>query len=531
MKIKKQTFLQGSLILLGANLIVKVVGAFFKIPLSRIIGREGMGLFNTAYNIYASLFVIATAGLPVAVSKMVSESITRGNPREARRIFRIAFFILSLLGLAGSVLFYFGSGWLAEAIGDPLSAGGIRAIAPAVLLVAMVSAFRGFFQGNQNMIPTAISELMEALGKLGAGLLFAAMLISLGIEPAATGAIRGVVIGTFLAFLVMLVIYISNAKHFQEMIERSASKSVNSIRRLAATMVAIAVPITIGASVSSLTNLIDTAMIRTRLQEIGFTMDRARELYGAYSGYAVTMFNMPIAILTALSMSVVPAVAGALAVGRYDEARRNVVSAVRISMLFSIPCAVGLSVLAGPVLHLLFRDSFAANMLSILAYGVIFVSAVSVTTAVLQAAGRVYIPVVNMLIGGVVKIIINYTLVGNPDINITGAPISTNICYGIIAVLNLLAVARVLKVKYDYMGSFIKPGISAAAMGAVVYLAYFHLPRILNSQSITALISILIGMVVYLAVLIALGGLDKSDLLMMPKGEKIIKIMQKLKLM
>ncbi len=531
MKVKKQTFLKGALILLVTNLIVKVVGAGFKIPLARIIGPEGMGLFNTAYNIYAGLFVIATAGLPVAVSKMVSESMAKDNPREARRIFRIAFVLLGVLGLAGSVSLYYGAEWLAAAVGDSLATNGIRVIAPAVFLVSMVSAFRGFFQGNGNMTPTAVSELAEAGGKMAAGLIFAMMFINSGIEAAATGAIQGVTVGTLLAFLVMAFIYLSNKKHFNEFILKSNNKKTTSARKLTGTMLAIAVPITIGASVSSLTNLIDMAMLRTRLQDIGFSVTHARMLYGAYSGYAVTMFNMPVAILTALSMSVVPAVAGALAVKNYDDAKRNVVSSVRISMLFSMPCAVGLSVLASPVLSILFNDTFSADMLSVLAYSVVFVSAVSVTTAILQAAGKVYIPVVNMLIGGVVKIAVNYVLVGNPEININGAPISTNACYAIIAVLNLIAVARVTGVKYDYPGSFIKPAVAAAGMGAAVVLIYGQLTRITDSRSILLLLSISAGVVVYLGILVALGGLDKSDLMMVPKGDKIVNLLQKLKMM
>ena len=545
---KKQTFLKGALILVCANALVKVIGAVFKIPLANLIKPDGMGLFNTSYIMYTFMFVVATAGFPTAISKMVAESLAIGKQREADRIFSVAIVLLAIVGIIGSSALYFGATGFAKLIGNERAYLGIMAIAPAVLCVALMSSFRGYFQGHQNMYPTAISEVIEALGKLVIGYMLAAFLINKSIELAAAGAVFGVTCGTFLSFSALLIMYMINKR---KRVSRPL-ESMRSYKQIAKELVLIAVPITFGASVASLTNVIDMVTVMRRLQSIqqvsegfitkynslidysqftgGIYQGLANSLYGLYSGYAVTLFNMPLIIFVALAMSVVPAIAGAIARGDDSIARKTTESAIRITLLFAIPCAIGLSILAGPILLLLFKSSLAGSLLQKLAFAVLFVSLLSVTNAILQAYGKMYIPLINMLIGGIIKVIINYNLVAVPSINIEGAPIGTLVCYFSIICMNFFWIIKITGAKFGIKDFFVKPLVSAGAMAiAVTFL--FNLLSARIGVKLATLPAIAFGGIVYLLMILLVGAIKQEDIEMLPHGREFATMLRKVHLL
>ncbi len=577
MKLKKQTYLEGAATLIFANIVVKVIGALFKIPLANILKEEGMALFSTAYNFYTVLFVIATAGLPVAVSKMVSESIAKGNHKEVNKIFKAAVSLLSMLGIIGAVILFFGAKTFSLSAGSEGSYLGIIAISPAIFFVAVLSSFRGYFQGMSNMVPTAISEVIEALGKLLIGLVLAYFLMPSGIVAASCGAVLGVTAGTFFAGLFMIGAYIVN-KNKLKATTITQSYEIRSTKAIFVLLLKIAIPITIGAAVSSVTNVIDMMMIRKRLQTILVTQEifttlteyygldasvvtigkliaqkPSEILYGAYSGFAIPMFNLPPTIVTALSMSIVPAISGAFAIKNYKEAQKLTESTLRITTLFSMPCAVGLSVLSSPILLVVYNNIRSQHMLFILAFAVIFVCLVSVTTAILQATGNVMMPVYNMAAGGIVKIVTNYILIGKDVINIGGAPISTLLCYLTIATLNILAIKKVINPKLSFMDNLIKPVISSIVMGVSAFYTYniaagvvgaprfplaLTLKFIEENAPITPVLSgerfktiialgaaISVAVLVYMIMIFLVKAIKKEDILMMPKGEKLYKLL------
>jgi len=579
--LKKQSYLQGAAVLVFANLLVKAIGALFKIPLANIIEEEGMALFSTAYNLYACMFVIATAGLPVAVSKMVSASLARHNYTETKKIFKAAVTLLTLIGIAGSLVLFLGAKAFSNYVESAQSYLSIIAIAPAVFFVAVLSAFRGFFQGFSNMVPTAMSEVAEALGKLIIGLLLAYLLMPSGIVNASAGAVLGVTAGTFFACLIMIVTFLVKKKEMYGLREVNPAES-RSTKAIFIELAKLAVPITIGAAVTSLTNVIDMAMIRQRLQTIPVTQDiftmltefynrpageavigkflqekSAEILYGAYSGYAIPMFNLPPTIVMALSMSVVPGISAAYAMKNHKEVKLLSESTLRITTLFSLPCAVGLSVLSQPILITVYNNARSAPLLTVLAYAVIFVCLVSVTTAMLQAAGKVMIPVRNMAIGGVVKIITNYVLIAIPSVNIGGAPISTTLCYVTIAVLNIISVKKILKPDLSISSMVIKPIIAAAAMGISAGLCYHFSANLLGAEAfvfnadfmpqfapvtpvaasvrlkviIALIISMAVAVIVYAVMVFALRLIKREDVAMLPKGQLIVRLMDKLHLL
>ena len=574
--IKKQSFMEGAAVLIIAHLVVKIIGACFKIPLANILQETGMAYFTRAYNLYAALFVMATAGLPVAVSKMVSESLARNNVSESKKILHSAVILLSVIGAIGTAVLFFGAKLLSSS--SPGSYLSIVTISPSILFIAILSAFRGYFQGHSNMIPTAYSEVIEAISKLVIGLLGAYLLMSISTEVAAAGAISGVTIGGLLALLFLLYSYFKNKSNTvatSDAPSRSKSKIILQL-------LLIAVPITIGAAVMSLTNVIDTFMINFRLSAI--TVDEniyktlteffgiayedvkigakisssaADVLYGSYSGYAMSLFNLPPSIVTSISMSIVPAISAALAVKDKVQSKLLTESSVRITTMFALPCAIGLSVLSSPILICLYNNNRAQDTLAILSLSIVFVCIVSVTTAILQASGKVFIPVINMLIGGLFKAVSNYILIAIPALNIGGAPISTFGCYLIIAILNISAVMRIIKPNFNLKDFIIKPLFCAIVMGVVVFFVFNVSAQILGcpeisikvnfltqSAPVTPLISaarlktiialgisILFGVIAYFISMGITRAFFEDDIKMLPKGKKIASLMHKIKLL
>ncbi len=568
--------MEGAAVLVIAHLVVKIIGACFKIPLANILHETGMAYFSRAYNLYAAIFVMATAGLPVAVSKMVSESLAKENYQESKKILHSATILLTIIGAIGTAVLFFGARFLSK--GSPGSYLSIITISPALLFIAMLSAFRGYFQGHSNMIPTAYSEVIEAVSKLVIGLLGAYFLMSVSSEVAAAGAISGVTIGGLLALL-FLVFFYFKTKPSKRLTDATESRKMSTI---VARLLLIAVPITIGAAVMSLTNVIDTFMINLRLSSITvdesifktlteyfgvsakdviigekITSNAADVMYGSYSGYAMSLFNLPPSIVTSISMSIVPAISAALAIKDKAQSRLLTESSIRITTMFALPCAIGLSVLSSPILICLYNNSRAENSLSLLALSIIFVCIVSVTTSILQASGKVFIPVVHMLIGGVVKAVSNYFLIAVPFLNIGGAPISTFICYFVIASLNISAVIRVIKPAFNVKDFIIKPLISTVVMGVVVYSVYNICAAVLGCPEISLTlnfltdiqpvtpvagairlktiislgVSILLGVISYVLSMGAVRGFFEDDIKMLPKGTKICRLMKKIKLL
>lgn len=525
-KNSNKTFMKGAAILLLANLLVKIIGAGFKIPLTYLLDERGMGLFTTSYTIYTLLFIVATAGLPVAVSKMVAESAAKNRRLEIKKILESSFLLLGIIGVLGFVILFFSADNLAGYTGSIEAAPGIRALAPAILFVALMSAFRGFFQGHQDMIPTAISEVTEALGKLVIGYTLAYLLIDKGVEYASAGAVFGVSMGAALGFISLLFLYIKRKD------KRDFSSGVSESKRrreLIKKIIVIAIPITIGACVFSLTTVIDMLMIQNRLRFAGFTEERALALWGSYSGYSVTIFNMIPTLITCISISVVPAIAKAYAVRNYEDAQNTTAMGMKTTILFSLPCAVGIALLARPILNIVFKNTNAAPTLQILGYAVVFVSLVLVTNAILQATGKTWVPVWHMAIGGIVKVIINFFLVGNPDININGAPIGTNLCYIIILVLNIISIGKIIGIKLNLSDAIFKPLISVTAMGIVTMVLYQLVDG--SGRLFEAVVPIAGGAVIYFAMLFALKAINDEDIKMLPAGERILIKLKNIKLM
>lgn len=526
--------MQGAMILVAGTLIAKLISAGFKIPLQHLIGNTCMGIFNSAYQYYTVMFVVATAGVPVALSKLISEASALGRGREVGRIARLAAAAFLTFGALCSLALYGAAGWIADASNNPMALSAIRAIAPAVFFVSVVAVVRGYFQGLSNMTPTALSQIVEAAGKVVLGLFFASRAAAAGLDDPTTAAcaILGVTVGEALAALAMLGYAGVHRRRAQPAL---LSDVCRSYRELARVLLLTVVPVTLTSSVTSVTTLVDTAMLVSRLQEIGYTLTEANALYGVYTGQAFTMFNFPQTLITALATAVLPALAGAYAQQNHTMASRNMGSAMRIAMLIALPSCVGYFVLAHPIIDLLFADdaifeknpmldpSLGGSLLRILALAIPCVALVGLSNAILQAIGQVRVPVLTMLLGGVCKIVLNYTLVGRPGVNIYGAPVGTIACYTLIAALNLLWLRRYIRLPgIDKL--FVRPFAACIGMGAAAVITHRLLEEMLGGVAVLAAIAA--AGATYLALLLALSALEREDILLLPGGKKLVKLLR-----
>lgn len=521
---QSQNFLGGVAVLAAAAVIVKLISAVYKIPLGNILDDEGMGHFNMAYNVYNFLLQLSTAGFPLALSKLTSEALALGRGNQVRRQFRVAAGLFFVLGLTASAIMFFGAAPLSELMHDSLAYYPIRVLSPAVFFVCLIGCCRGYTQGRGNMVPTGLSQILEAACKLvvGLGLAWYVMkVLRAPVEIGAAAAIFGVTTGSVVAMLVLGVWLLRHRLrgNFDDRPDGSGA----ILKRL----LIIGVPITAGSSVMSIITLVDQTVVMARLQNaLGFAEDAAAALYGQYT-FGMTLFNLPPTFVYPVTISLIPAVSAALTRKNDLQAHRLISSSFRLIAMLALPAGIGLSVLAGPILQLLYpavpdTAAAAAYHLQILGVAVIFVCLMILTNAILQACGRVYIPIVTAVIGGAVKIATTYTLCGNPDFGIKGAPISTLLCYVVIASLNLAAAAAVLgKSRPNYLRLFAKPVAATALMGLFAHFGFGALVGLGLSPSLAVLADIAAAAVLYGILVLALRMVTREDLLLMPKGEKI----------
>ena len=526
-------FLKGAAILGISGVFVKVIGAVFRIPLTNWIGDEGMSFYGCAYPIYSFFLVISTAGIPVAISKMVAERITVRNYGGAHKVFKVSLKLLTALGIISFLLCYLGADIIAgDMQNNPEAASSIRAIAPALLFVPIMSAFRGYFQGRQNMNPTAISELTEQTFRAAVGLSLAFSFLTAGLPEAAAGATFGASAGSFAGMSVIAVIYLLNRKVIHLKIRRGKNDYENS-KDILKKILIIAVPITIGAAIMPIMSTIDSIVVMGRLEATGWTHEQAQSLYGQLSGYCGSLIGLPQIFTQAMAVSLVPAISAAFLKGGREELQDNIKLGLRATLLTGFPCAVGLFVLAEPILLLLFASrpaeaTAAAPTLMVMAVGVVFLSTVQTLTGALQGVGRQSIPVRNLAIGAVFKLLVTYVCVGIPALNVKGAAMGTIAAYLVATLLDFAAVKKYTKTRFDFKLTYLIPCAASILMGAAAFAAYKFLFMVLESNTISTLLAIMIAVPVYGVLILLMRGITKEEIARLPKGDKLVRLLHKL---
>ena len=559
---KKQNFLHGATLLAAATIVVKVIGAVYKIPLQAVLGKIGYSYFSSAYDIYTLLLLISTAGLPVAMSRMISQATSLGDQTQTRRVYNTSRALFIGLGLVSTALMMVFCRQLAQSQQQPDAWLAIFCLAPCAFLMGLISTYRGFFQGQGNMIPTSLSQVVEAVFKMAVGLVAAVVILQLGgsVPLAAAGSILGVTISCLVSVIYLLTVF-----HKQSDPAFLAQRQPNFHGSTAKNLLAIAIPITIGAAGLQLLIVIETSLYMNRLvdligsgamsgplvealraevlaeaQKAGEALTDAdihsriaASMKGIYN-FSQTIYNLPNSLITPITVSIIPAITACQTLNDHKGVKATSESASRITGLLSLPCAVGLMVLSKPIMSLLggytgVQLDFAATLLSILGVSVFMRAVVLFTNALMQANGHANLPVVNMLATGAVRMALVYALTGNPALGLLAVPALTSLSNFATAVLNLICLAKVVPQKCAIARNLLRSLLPALLMGAAAFGAWQLILGLLGegcSRIIQVGIPMAVAGVVYIVCAAWLKSITKEDCLLLPKGEKIARLLR-----
>lgn len=531
---ERKSFLQGAAVLAAAGLIVKVLGAAFKIPITNFIGDTGMASFIPAYNVYNFFLVFSTAGIPVAISKMVSENIAFGKYREAHRVFKLSRSLMLGIGILSFLITFSGAEAFANLVSLPEAALAMKSVSLALIFVPLMASYRGYFQGMQDMKPTAVSQIIEQGFRVAAGIalayaMFQGTITSVlldGFSPqakGAAGAALGAAVGAIGGLAFIVILYYRRRKQLARRIKAENKEEGESGKSILKKIAAIAVPITIGAAIMPIVGLIDVGVVSRRLMDAGLDPESARSLYGQLTGFAGPLINFPQVLTQAVAVSLVPLIAAAYKKRDARYLQKNAAAGIRVALILGLPCSLGLMVLAKPILLLIYpyqADSAAnaAPCLAVLSAGVVFLSIVQTLTSILQGVGKQMIPVVSLSMGVALKIVITWFLV--PLLGINGAAIGTVSAYLLASILNWLAVKRYTGLKCDLVTTVIKQAFCTGVMALCAVGSHKALYVLLGGSGIAVLIAILLAAFLYFILLIVTGAVTRQELLNLLKGKR-----------
>ncbi len=555
---KPQSFLHGSLILIIATALVKIIGAIYKIPLYNILDDTGVGYYTTVYDLYTPMYTIAMAGLPIAISRIVAEFVSLEKYKDAKTSFRVAKRAMLVTGGAAFLIMCLLSYPYALYKNTLELIPCILSIAPCLLFCCVMSAYRGYYEGLRNMTPTAISQVIEAAGKLVFGLILAVVLLEItgSMTVAVCGSLMGITLGTAASSAYLVCKYRKTAKTDFTEEQLSLSPEPKTERQALKMVVLIALPIVLGSLVTQVTTLIDNLMITARLESaiekdalyiaekyagiiVYNNVTNIKEelpiiLYGAHRGLAFSVYNLVPVLTSVLGVSAIPVLTTAWAKKNQPEVKSSIETVIRTTALVSFPAAMGLIAMGKEIVLLLYSGKplsaeIAGLNLCVLGVSAIFAGLTAPSTSMLQAIGKQKIPLYNIAVGAVLKIVINYILVGTPEVNIVGVPVGTAVCYGYICIMNIIMLMKYGKTRIDIFGSILKPIFAAALCGLTAFGVKTLTAQFTASNFIISVLSIAAAVAVYILCVILFKIIKKSDIISLPKGEKLLKVLEKLK--
>ncbi|MCB2356183.1 polysaccharide biosynthesis protein [Clostridium estertheticum] len=515
---KKQSTSKGFAILSSAAIAGKFLSIIYVPFLLKIIGgNRPYAIYSVAYQIYAYIYILTNAGIPSAISKIISEFVAVENYRSARKTFKISRFLLLILGIVMAFTMYCISGPLTIHMNYGEAKYSVIALCPAILFTSVSSAYRGYFQGIRNMKPTAISQVLEQILNTVFTLLFAAIFIRYGVEVGCVGATMGTTIGSLASALYLIVIYKKNKESKVVNLDNDKNNVRHTNKQIARKILKYSVPITLSVAILSAGTLIDSYNITSRLIAGGNLKNHAQNIYGMYTKY-IMLINMPITIISALAVAVLPAISTAVALKDKQLVTNKINFAFRISLLIVIPAAVGFSLLGKPIYELLhFGDGY-----KIMIFGsviVVFSALVQIQTSILQGIGKLYAVICFSILGLIIKYIVNYILVAIPSVSIYGAIIGSVIGFGVPIVLNTVYILKTLRIKINLKAYIFKPLVSSIFMAVVVYAGYNILSYTLGfifrgyfNNAISVLIAIALGMLTYFYAMVLNKGITNDEL-------------------
>ncbi|GAW94229.1 stage V sporulation protein B [Calderihabitans maritimus] len=507
---KKQPLIYGAAILVAASFFNRVIGFIYRVLVVRLIGPEGIGIYEMVFPVYVLLLVITTAGIPLATSKLVAEEMALGNVQGAYRIFRVALTFLTAFGVVITFICYLFVSFIADRFfADPRAYWIFLVMLPGIPIISICSAFRGFFQGIQQMTPTAITQILEQCTRVAIGLYLAYRFLPRGVEYAAMGMGIGTVMGELSGLLLMTSIYAAVRPRLFPRIRESLSTFplLTVLNRL----FSLGIPVTISRVITTVVMTLQAFIIPIRLQAAGFSLRQATEMYGNFSGIALTLLHLPTIFTVSLGISLVPAISEAIAERNLSLAQSRSHEALRLTLLLGLPSAVILYLMPDQLSRLIFAAPQAAVPLKVLALASPFLYLQQTTTGILQGSGQVTLALTNIAFGAIINLTAVYLLTGIPSLNIRGTAIAANLNFVTVGLLNLLALIKTFGLSLDLRQVILSPLLAMAAMVSVIhsvanYLSSFHL----NLWGHT-LLPIAAGSVTYVFMLVLTGGITRQD--------------------
>lgn len=521
-------FLKGTLILTVSSIVVKVIGSLNWIILSRVLGGEGIGLYQMGFPIYLMAITLSSAGIPVAISIITAEKLAQKDFLGAKRVFNVSLRLLFVTGLVFASALFFGAHWLIDNhwIRDSRAYYSIIALAPAVFFVTFLASFRGYLQGWQIMTPTAASEIVEQLMRVVTMIVFANMFMPHGLAYAAGGASMGAGVGAFCALLVLMWFYGRLKQKLKaDLQQQNPLATRESARAIISRLLRLALPVSMSSLMLPVVANLDLLIVPQRLEAAGFHISQATEFFGYLTGIAVPLINLATIFTAAMTISLVPAISESRALNDVFGIRAKTRTAFRVALIITCPCFVGMYFLAEKIAALIYNAPGAADAIQTMSVGILLLGLHQISTGILQGLGRTSIPVINMILAAAVKVFLSWTLTAIPTLGIKGAAMATVVDFGLAAVLNMIFIYKYTGFALSFSGVF-KPAVSAAAMGAAVY-GVITLAVSWGAWAILAAIAVAVP--VYGGVLLAVGGIGKDDLESLPFiGHRLLAAGQKL---
>lgn len=521
-------FLKGTLILTVSSIVVKVIGSLNWIILSRVLGGEGIGLYQMGFPIYLMAITLSSAGIPVAISIITAEKLAQKDFLGAKRVFNVSLRLLFVTGLVFASALFFGAHWLIDNhwIRDSRAYYSIIALAPAVFFVTFLASFRGYLQGWQIMTPTAASEIVEQLMRVVTMIVFANMFMPHGLAYAAGGASMGAGVGAFCALLVLMWFYGRLKQKLKaDLQQQNPLATRESARAIISRLLRLALPVSMSSLMLPVVANLDLLIVPQRLEAAGFHISQATEFFGYLTGMAVPLINLATIFTAAMTISLVPAISESRALNDVFGIRAKTRTAFRVALIITCPCFVGMYFLAEKIAALIYNAPGAADAIQTMSVGILLLGLHQISTGILQGLGRTSIPVINMILAAAVKVFLSWTLTAIPTLGIKGAAMATVVDFGLAAVLNMIFIYKYRGFALSFSGVF-KPAVSAAAMGAAVY-GVITLAVSWGAWAILAAIAVAVP--VYGGVLLAVGGIGKDDLESLPFiGHRLLAAGQKL---
>lgn len=502
----KQSLVRGSIILGVAGILTRFLGLFFRWPLIMLIGDEGIGYYQMSYPLYM-FFIAMASGVPVAISKMISENNATNDIYRSFEVMKESAILMTIIGTGTSlVLFLFAKQIIVFLKWDPKAYYSLIGISFAPIVISFVTIFRGFFQGLQNMTPSAISQIIEQVGRVIFGVGLAIFLLPRGIEYSAGGAAFGATAGAVLGGSYLYSNYRKIKKHYK-------IKKISINTEILNVILKIAIPISLGTTVGSIMNLIDSILVPQKLLDAGFTKTQSTVLYAQLTGKASVIINIPLTISMAICTSLIPIIAEVFILKKQSELKNKIDMSIKMATIIGIPCTFGLFFLAEPVMKFIFPGRFEGiEILKYLSLTIPFIIITQTTTAILQGTGNYIMPVINLLIGCIIKIALTWILVPMEQFNIYGAVIASFGAYTVVSILNIITMRYKLNTKVNLYEILIKPTYASVIMILVVLISYNIIYKNTTNNGISCLVSIFLGMIIYMLLIIAFKMFDIKEI-------------------